>query len=1104
MSETHPIKGLDLAEATAVNRQAHAAALRGDAEAWDYVVLTASDERQARGYEVEIENRWQRGLLPAGMKVLVMADPEGARIGSGGATLLVARRLAEAICHDAQKHGTGPCSTDDLTEMFAHKRVLVIHSGGDSKRVPQHACFGKAFARVPVELENGDTSTLFDELLIAFSGLAARMDAGMVALSGDVLLTFDYRDLPHEPDGIIGVGFKADPSFGEGHGVYVTEPDRNHVRAFLQKVGEPDLAAAGAIDEQGRIAVDTGILVFAPQCVAMLAQLAGARLVDGQLKLDDGVLGRNCAEVSLHLYDEICGALATSADRQTYLDRPHEALDPVKGQAARETIWETLRGTPFYASVLESASFLHFGTTRQYRDELAKGHVPGYALVSVLNSHVSTEVKCGNAKVYDSTVVGDGSEIGEGALVEDCDLTGRIKIEPGAVLSSVAADVASLHVCSDVVLHQVVAVYPGQDEPVTTSLVFGVDDNPKATLASDATFLGQAFGEWLGARGIHPDEIWPGIDESERCLWNALLYPKQADEGLSLVLWMQEPEAPPAKTLAGWRVAERTSMQEAFKHADCERLCQRRLRRTDERMLLRLQTAVRTGDDTNTVKLVWQTGHFSTFQDAIRMLFAEMSDADPLMRARAWKVISDTVADGRYAVLWGRTLPAELPKGVGPSLLGEWRSSDDPIGKKALCALEAALKAGRLPDPTHRELVEFVRIATEDIAFEHVAEAIEQGTPVVDIRRDGRATPANQVTVSLPARLDFGGGWSDTPPYSQERGGKVLNVAIDLDGKPPIVATARRIDEPRAVLRSHDLEEEVCVEDLAGLSDYADPESSLSLHKAAMVLVSGRQEAQSLADLLEPFGGGIEVTTRCDVPKGSGLGTSSIVGLGLVACLRRMAGLECDQAQLSSDVLCLEQMLTTGGGWNDQLGGMVGGVKFITTEPGFEQRPTIEPVVLSPAVEQELTDRLVVHWTGIRRLAKRILKTIMGKWLSREPTVVRVLGEIQDIAVEMRGCLDKGDLDRVGQLMRHHWYLNKLMDPHTSYDYIEQLFTGIDDLMCGAKLAGAGGGGYMMIVAKDAQAAEAIRHKLTRLSRDTHGAVANATVNDVGLKVEAS
>ena len=451
--------------------------------------------------------------------------------------------------------------------------------------------------------------------------------------------------------------------------------------------------------------------------------------------------------------------------------------------------------------------------------------------------------------------------------------------------------------------------------------------------------------------------------------------------------------------------------------------------------------------------------------------------------------------DGEYAADW--------PQGVGPSLLGKWRTEDDAIAKDTLRALEAALLSGRLPDPTNRTLVDFVRIATEDIAFEHVAEAIEAGTPVVPAGAAGAVGEATDeaVRVRLPARLDFGGGWSDTPPHSQERGGAVLNVAIDLDGRPPIEVVGRRLDEPRVVLRSEDLDEELVVHDLAGLRDYADAESSLSLHKAALMLVSGRRDAATLQDVLEPFAGGVEIASTCRIPKGSGLGTSSIVGLGLVACLREMAGIASSREQLSSDVLCLEQMLTTGGGWQDQLGGMVGGIKLITTEPGFEQRPTIEPVKLGPAVRDDLAQRLVVYWTGIRRLAKRILKTIMGKWLSREPTVVRVLGEIQGIAREMRVLLEAGDLERVGQLMRRHWRLNKLLDPHTSNEHIEHVLAAIDGLMCGAKLAGAGGGGYMMIIAKDADAAGALRRRLARLSRDTAGAVVDASVNEEGLSV---
>ena len=104
---------------------------------WDYVILTASNEEQAESYRMQLDLRLREKDLPAQTKYVVLSDPEGRRVGSGGATLNVLRYLAEDM-------GGADC--------FAGKRILVIHSGGDSKRVPQYSACGKIFSPVPREL----------------------------------------------------------------------------------------------------------------------------------------------------------------------------------------------------------------------------------------------------------------------------------------------------------------------------------------------------------------------------------------------------------------------------------------------------------------------------------------------------------------------------------------------------------------------------------------------------------------------------------------------------------------------------------------------------------------------------------------------------------------------------------------------------------------------------------------------------------------------------------------------------------------------------------------------------------------------------------------
>ena len=99
---------------------------------WDYVILTASNEIQAEGYRIQLKQREAQGFLPKHTHFAVVPDPEGKRVGSGGATLGVIRYIA--------KHRG---SSD-----FSGLRILVIHSGGDSKRVPQYSTLGKLFSPV--------------------------------------------------------------------------------------------------------------------------------------------------------------------------------------------------------------------------------------------------------------------------------------------------------------------------------------------------------------------------------------------------------------------------------------------------------------------------------------------------------------------------------------------------------------------------------------------------------------------------------------------------------------------------------------------------------------------------------------------------------------------------------------------------------------------------------------------------------------------------------------------------------------------------------------------------------------------------------------------
>ena len=146
---------------------------RANFACWDYVIITASNELQAAGFESQINSRQNTGLLPAKTHFAVVPDPEGKRVGSGGATLGVIRYIAE---HSG--------SSD-----FSGLRILVIHSGGDSKHVPQYSALGKLFFPVSRKLPNGRNSTLFDEFMIGMSSVPSRAHGDVHFLSTSLTWT---------------------------------------------------------------------------------------------------------------------------------------------------------------------------------------------------------------------------------------------------------------------------------------------------------------------------------------------------------------------------------------------------------------------------------------------------------------------------------------------------------------------------------------------------------------------------------------------------------------------------------------------------------------------------------------------------------------------------------------------------------------------------------------------------------------------------------------------------------------------------------------------------------------------------------------------------
>ena len=328
-----------------------------------------------------------------------------------------------------------------------------------------------------------------------------------------------------------------------------------------------------------------------------------------------------------------------------------------------------------------------------------------------------------------------------------------------------------------------------------------------------------------------------------------------------------------------------------------------------------------------------------------------------------------------------------------------------------------------------------------------------------------------RVRVTGPARIDLSGGWSDTPPICFDRGGTVTVAGVLLGGAQPIEAVVERRAANGVLVRSRDLRKRRLLKSDAEIRDHSDPHDWCALVKAALSVTGYR-----IAD------GGLAVSLSSDLPKGSGMGTSSILGACTVAALDRMAGRAFDVQRVMELTLMLEQEMRTGGGWEDQMGALVPGVKILRTKAGKRQRPAWEtvPDARAQAFARLLAERGLLYFTGEKRMARNVLRGVIANYKADGAEGRERVAALRDGAERCYAAIVKGDWERFAACVNEYWMLKKAMDPGSTNERVEYIIARISPWTSAVTLAGAGGGGFMFILAKSAEAKRKIVASLNR------------------------
>jgi len=488
---------------------------------WDYLILTASNDIQARAYESQLRLRHKLGLLRGVREALVVADPGGRRVGSGGSTVLC---LAEVL----RREGGNP------EEVLRNLRILIVHAGGDSRRLPAYGPCGKIFVPVPGGETDVVEATLFDILVPPLMALPPGLEGRgqVVVAAGDALLQFDPSTVRFDEPGMIALGCYATPEEASRHGVFCMGTG-SAIRLYLQKPSPEEQARTGAIGPCGQTALDIGVMSFDGDAASTLLST-----------FDSGTIMAH----GLDLYREICCAMGEDTTLEHYIAGARGSGSTWE-DAALERVYPALRRIPFHIGILPRCGFLHFGSTRQLIESgIALAQLGSDACICI-----ATEVE------------GAGTITGTRSWVEGCRVRAPLALGGRNVVVGVDVDehlALPPSACLDVIEGQGKWFYR----------CYGVDDAFK-----DDRFLGGPVTEWLAKAGINPEEIGePGV---KRTLWDAKIFPAgHTPAGYRRWLWMFDIDSASLAQKREFVAAERYSVAEVALLADQDAFYARRRR----------------------------------------------------------------------------------------------------------------------------------------------------------------------------------------------------------------------------------------------------------------------------------------------------------------------------------------------------------------------------------------------------------------------------------------------------------------------------------------------------------------------------------------------
>lgn len=923
------------------------------------------------------------------------ADPKDSKLGSGGGTIWL---LDQCQTHFAPDK--------DRQKWLAEEKRIILHAGGQSRRLPAYAPSGKILTPIPVfrwktgQCLNQDLLSLQVPLYEKILEAAPPSIHTLVA-SGDVYIR-NNEELPPIPEAdVICYGIWADPSIATHHGVFISKRKSPEVLDYMLQ--KPSLQELAKLSQTHLFLMDIGVWLLSDRAVELLRKRSEATNE-----------GENTYQF-YNLYTDFGLALGKHPCKKD------EELNELK----------------IAILPLPSGEFYHYGTSPELisstvsiqnlvydQRRIVQYLIKPHPSMFVQNVDISIELTEKNADLW----------------VENCYLGKKWKIHHQHIFTGIPFNNWSLEVppgiCVDI-------VPIGEEAYVIRP--YGFYDLFNGKLESSSThYLNIPFKKWMRERGVNLRES--NLDANSD-IQEAPIFPlcNSIEKAGKILNWMISgtPNSP-GKEL--WLESKRLSANDIMEQANLKRLFEQR-------------------------KSLQNKNWLALAKNYQKSIFYQLNLGDA----------------AENFVKYQLPLPPSLPPET-PSMI---QIRDHMFRAKVY----------QLSGQEYQ--------SEEQKAFSLLREDMIENIKEQKLHPQRHVLSDQIVWGRSPVRIDLAGGWTDTPPYCQNEGGRVVNIAVELNGQPPIQVYIKPTVKNEIILRSIDLGASETIRTYKELSEYDKEDSSFSIPKAALTLAGFSPEFSdipypTLQHQLKEIGGGLEITLLSAIPAGSGLGTSSVLAATVLGCLSDFFGMGWDKNEICYRTLILEQLLTSGGGWQDQYGGILLGAKLLETERGFQQTPVIKWLPDHLFTEPEYKACHLLYYTGITRTAKTILAGIVKNMFLNDTKHLQQLKEMKQHAWNMYEAIQKGRLEQMGRLVLKSWEQNKNLDAGTNPEPIEAIIQLIQDYTLGYKLPGAGGGGYLYMIAKDPQAAGKIRQILTANPPNERARFVEMSLSEKGLQVSRS